>query len=151
MDVRHYEEAQQALGSAFSLPPTPTDLVYFTNFLLGKKLAPGTFRLYLSSIRFYLMSRGIALTFKLPPLAEQLILWKEKQEKNAFSEAFKKTRRANTVDILKLLEHAVSVHQSWTPYERSLRWTVILLARWESFRESFFRSTNTSLMPIKTC
>ena len=65
--ARHYLAAERALGRSFSLPPTEKEMVYLVNFLTKKELDPKTIRSYLSGIRFYLLSMGIATPPNLPP------------------------------------------------------------------------------------
>ena len=70
----------------------------------------------------------------LPPLAEQLIQGKAKISLNPHHEAIKKSRRAITLPMLKLLENAVASRTDWTMFEKSLRWATILTCFWGSFR-----------------
>ena len=56
------------------------------------------------------------------------------QVKNPQAAATKKTRRAITIHMLKLIEHAIAVNTVWSDYEKSLRWAVVLVAWWGSFR-----------------
>ena len=93
--ARHYTAAQQVLGRSFSSPPSQTDLVYFITFLLGKNIGTSTIRHYLSGLRFFLMSQGIPLPPKFPPLAEQLLSGKEKADRDASAAALKKTMSYN--------------------------------------------------------
>ena len=128
--ARHYLAAQKCLGRSFSSPPSQTDLIYFTNYLLGKKIGIQTIRHYLSGVRFFLMSQGQPIPPKLPTLAEQLMTGREKAGIDAVAAAVKKTKRAVTVDMLKLLSHAIAIRESWSTFEKSLRWSVVLLAFW---------------------
>ena len=36
--------------------------------------------------------------------------------------------------MLKLLEHSIAMQDRWSVYEKSLRWSVVLMAWWGSFR-----------------
>ena len=129
--------AQNKLGRPFSLPPSPADMVYLVTFMLGKNLEPSTIRSYLSAVRFFLLSKGVHAPPKLPPLAEQLIQGRERIKRNPGLEAEKKTRRAITLHMLKLLENAIASRKEWTTFEKSLRWSTVLLVQWSLF--PFFR------------
>ena len=133
--ARHYIAAEKALGRSFSLPPSPSEMVFLVSYLVSLKLEHKTIRSYLSGIRFYLLSMGVATPPKLPSLAEQLIVGLEKGNRNPMQIALKKTRRAITVHMLKIIEHAIATHSSWSTYEKSLRWSVLLVAWWGSFRQ----------------
>ena len=132
--ARHYLAAEKALGRPFAMPPKDEEMVFLVTFLLNKNLACTTIRSYLAGIRFYLLSHGIATPPPLPVLAEQILCGFEKASRNPEKAAAKKTKRAITVEMLKLLEHAIATHPTWSPYERSLRWSVFLVAWWGSFR-----------------
>ena len=132
--ARCYLAAQKALGRNFASPPSSSEMVYLVTFMLGKKLQPATIRGYLSATRFYLMSQGIFTPPKLPPLAEQLIQGREKASLDSVAEAEKRTRRAISLHMLKLLENSIAQRNDWSTYEKSLRWSAILLAWWGSFR-----------------
>ena len=132
--VRHYLAAEVELGRKFSSPPTPTEMVFLTTFLLGRGLKMDTVRSYLSAIRFYLLSQGIASPPRLPPLAEQLISGKAKADRNPNLVATKRQRRAITIEMLSLLGNAISQRDDWSEHEKSLRWSTILMAWWGSFR-----------------
>ena len=49
-------------------------------------------------------------------------------------EAVKPKRRPITINILRILQHAIASHPSWTDYQKSLRWSVMLMGFWGSFR-----------------
>ena len=132
--TRHYLAAEEALGKKFSLPPSEAEMIFLTTYLLNQNLTVPTVRSYLAGIKFYLLSLGIANPPKLPPLAEQLLMGKNNQLHNTATEALKKTKRAITLDLLKLLGHAISRSSKWSDFEKSLRWTVFLSAWWGSFR-----------------
>ena len=88
----------------------------------------------MAGIRYYLLSLGIARPYSLPPLAEQLLIGLHKGAKDPIDLASKKTRRAISVHMIKLLENAIARRNDWSPYEKSLRWAVILIAWWGAFR-----------------
>ena len=132
--AKHYQEAEKALGRAFGLPPSPEEVVFLVNFLLGKEIKVETVRSYLSGIRFYLLSRGVSSPAKLPQLAEQLLLGKSKGSRNAVTAASKKERRAITLDMVVLLGHSISSKDSLSEYEKALLWSVCTNAWWGSLR-----------------
>ena len=121
--VRHYLAAEVELGRKFGSPPTQTEMVFLTTFLLGKGLKMDTVRSYLSAIRFYLLSQGVASPPRLPLLAEQLINGKAKANRNPNLVAIKKQRRAITIEMLSLLGHAISQRDDWSEHEKSLLWS----------------------------
>ena len=71
--ARVFLAAQETLGRPFSLPPSPSERVFLVTFMLTKNLSAPTIRSYLSAIRFYLLSKGVLSTDKLPEFAEHLI------------------------------------------------------------------------------
>ena len=142
--ARAYIQAENSLGRPFSLPPTDQELIFLVSFLINKNIEPSTIRNYLSGIRFYLFSMGLANPPPLPQLANQLLAGYEKSRLNPQMTAAKKTRRAITVEMLKLLEHSIACHSSWSDFEKSLRWTVILVAWWGSFRIGELLSQNST-------
>ena len=149
--ARTYIEAENELGKPFSFPPTESELVFFVSSLINRNLEPSTIRNYLSGIRFYLLSMGLANPPAIPPLAHQLLVGYEKGKVNPDQKARKKTRRAITIDMLKLLGHAIACHSSWTDFEKSLRWTVFLVAWWGSFRIGELLTANkTTFSPSNT-
>ena len=157
--ARAYIQAENALGRPFSLPPTDQEMIFLMSFLINKNLEPSTIRNYLSGIRFYLFSMGLANPPALPQLANQLLAGYEKDKINPQLKAAKKTRRAITIEMLKLLEHSIACQDVWSDFEKSLRWTVILVAWWGSFRigellprnSTSFHQTNTLLASDITC
>ena len=141
--ARAYIDAEKALGRPFSFPPTEQEMVFLVSFLINKGLEPATIKSYLSGIRFYLLSMGATNPPVLPPLAGQLLSGYEKSKFNPTLLATKKTRRPITVEMLKLLEHAIATQTRWSDYEKSLRWSVVLVAWWGSFRIGELLSANT--------
>ena len=141
--ARAYIEAENSLGRPFSSPPTESELVFLVSYLINKKLEPATIKNYLSGIRFYLFSMGLASPPSLPPLASQLLIGYGKSKIDPQMAAVKKARRAISIEMLKLLEHSIASHSSWTDFEKSLRWTVTLCAWWGSFRIGELLSTNS--------
>ena len=91
-------------------------------------------RHYISAHRFYQLSQGIGTPGKLPALADQLIIGTCKQLRGAHKEVSKKTKRAISMDMLKLLEHSIAIQDSWSIHKKSPRWSVVLVAWWGSFR-----------------
>ena len=132
--TRHYIAAEKALGSSFSHPPTDSEMVYLVAYLINEGLKAPTIRNYLAGIRYYLLSLGIPNPPKIPTLAEQMIAGLVKDTRNPLLQAVKKTRKAISIDMLKLLEHAIAINSGWSLYEKSLRWAVMLTAFWGSFR-----------------
>ena len=132
--ARHYIEAENSLGKKFSIPPSESDLLFLTTYLLSKKLTVPTIRSYWAGIRFYLFSLGISTPPKIPPLAEQLLLGAYKQARDPVELASQRTRRAITVEMLKLLQHSIATENKWSDFEKNMRWAVMLNAWWGSFR-----------------
>ena len=84
-------------------------MVYVVAYLIGQKLSVSTIRNYMSGIRFYLFSLGIATPLRLPPLAEQLLIGFDKGKRDAFLTASKKTRHAISPEMIKLLGTAIAL------------------------------------------
>ena len=80
------------------------------------------------------MARGVTSPPPLPALATQLIKGSSNSQKDAKKAANAKTRRAITIDILTLLENSIARNETWSAYEKSLRFTVMLLAWWGTLR-----------------
>ena len=80
------------------------------------------------------MARGAPHHTKLPELGAQIVTGSTNLRKDARAEAIKPKRRPITIHMLRLLQHAIASHHSWTDYEKSLRWSVMLLGFWGSFR-----------------
>ena len=123
-------------------------MVFLVTFLVDKGLEVSTIKNYLSGIRFYLFTLGIASPPKLPPLAQQILIGAEKGRWDPQEIAGKRTRRAISVEMLKLLGHAIAKNQTWSSYEKNLRWAVILSAWWGAFRiGELLPKTKTSFSP----
>ena len=132
--TRHYFAAERALGRKFEVPPTELEYIFLTTYLMNQNLSVCTIRSYLAGIRFYLLSLGVTSPPKLPQLAEQLLVGMKNQTSNPIETASKKTRRAITARMLKIIGHGIAVTKEWSSYEKSLRWAVVLVAWWGSFR-----------------
>ena len=150
----HLKEAEKMLGRSFSSPPTEKEMLLFTSLLASKGLKRTTITSYLSGLRFISFSRGATNPTKLPQLGLQLLAGISNSDRNAKVEAEKVARRPITLNMVVLLGHAIATKPNWSDFERSLRWTVILLGFWGSFRmgeligqEKFKFNSDTSLMP----
>ena len=132
--ARHFFEAEKELGRKFNIPPNEAKLIFLTCYFIKKDLTVPTIRNYMAGIRFYLLSLGIAAPPKLPPLPEQLLVGRVNQVRNPALLASKKTKRAISLEILKLLGHGIARNNVWSDYEKNLRWAVFLTAWWGSFR-----------------
>ena len=147
--ARNFMLAEEALGRKFSLPPTDSEMVFLVTFLIDKGLEVSTIKNYLSGIRFYLFTLGIASPPKLPPLAQQILVGAEKGRRNPQEIAEKRSRRAISVEMLKLLEHSIAKNQTWSNYEKNMRWAVILSAWWGAFRiGELLPKTKSSFSPL---
>ena len=147
--ARTYIEAEKALGRPFSSPPTDSELAFLVTFLIRRKLEPATIKNYLSGIRFYLLSMGLPSPPSLPPLAHQILNGYEKGKLDPQETAGKKKRRAISVEMLKLLGHSIAIHTYWTDFEKNLRWAVILVAWWGSFRIGELLPANSTVFNPK--
>ncbi len=130
----HLQKAEALLGQKFSSPPTNQEMVFFTSYLASKNIAPSTMRSYMATLRYISLSRGAAQHRQLPGLGCQIMAGAANLKKNSRLEATKPKRRPITINILRVLEHAIASHPSWTDYQKSLRWSVMLLGFWGSFR-----------------
>lgn len=152
--LTHLREAEKLLLRKFSTPPTDQEMLLFTSLLAQKGLKKTTIDSYLSALRFISLSRGATNPTKLPALGTQLLAGVANAARNAKVEAEKLTRRPITLNMVILLGHAIATNQLWSEFEKSLRWSVILLAFWGSLRmgevigqEKYKFNTDTALMP----
>ena len=150
----HLLKAEAKLGRSFSSPPLESEISYFTTYLIEKKISKPSIQSYLSGLRFVVLSRGAQSHTPMPALATQLMSGVANMNKNAMLEALKCRRRPITLNILILLRSSIAAHPSWTPYEKSLRWSTMMLAYWGSFRMGELLSQekqkfnpSTSLLP----
>ena len=119
--TRHLFEAEKSLGRKFDVPPSEADLTFLTTHLISQNLSVATIKSYLAGIRFYYLSLGIANPPRLPPLAEQLLVGKHNQVNNPAIMALKKTKRAITIELLKLIGHATACNTKWSAFEKNMR------------------------------
>ena len=150
----HLQKAEAILGQKFSSPPSEVEMVFFTSYLAEKNVACSTIKSYLSALRYIALSRGAAHHTKLPELGAQIVTGSSNLKKDARAEASKPKRRPITINMLLLLQHAIATHHSWTDHEKSLRWCVMLIGYWGSFRMGEILETekskfnpNSSLLP----
>ena len=108
----------------------------------------------MSGLRFVMLSRGNHSSLTRSDLTPQLLAGSANGKKDAKEEALKCKRRPITLNMLVLLQHAIASNSTWSSYEKSLRWSVILLAYWGSFRmgelvnkEKSTYNNSTSLLP----
>ena len=130
----HLQKAETLLGQKFSSPPTEKEMVFFTSYLASKNIAPSTIKSYLAALRYISLSKGATQHTKLPGLGSQIMAGAANLRKNSRLEAIKPKRRPITINILRILQHAIASHPSWTDYQKSLRWSVMLMGFWGSFR-----------------
>ena len=150
----HLHRAEALLGRQFSTPPTDQEIIFFTSFLASKAVTKATMQSYLSALRFISRERGATHHTKLPELGSQMLAGSANIKKDALVEATKPKRRPITINMLVLLQHGIASQQSWSPHEKSLRWSCMLLAYWGSFRMGELLETEkskfnpgTSLLP----
>ena len=132
----HLLRAEALLGRKFSTPPLESEISYFTAYLIGRKVSKPTVQKYLSALRFVALSRGAQSHNPTPALASQLMSGVTNINRNAVLEALKCKRRPITLNLLMLIQNGIAIHPTWSPFEKSLRWSVMLLAWWGSFRMS---------------
>ena len=132
--LAHVRKAEEILGQEFSSPPSEREMVFFTSYLAQRNIATSSIKSYLSALRYIAMARGAPHHTKLPELGAQIVTGSANLKKDARAEAIKPKRRPITIHMLRLLQHAIASHHSWTDYEKSLRWSVMLLGFWGSFR-----------------
>ena len=132
----HLLRAEALLGRNFSRPPLESEISYFTTFLIRRDVSKPTIQKYLSALRFVALSRGAQSHNPTPALASQLMSGVSNIRRNAVLEALRCRRRPITLNLLMLIQNGIAIHSSWSPFEKSLRWSVMLLAWWGSFRMS---------------
>jgi hypothetical protein len=150
----HLQKAEAILGQKFSSPPLEREMVFFTSYLAQKNISSNTIKSYLSALRYIALSRGASHHTKLPELGAQIVTGSSNLKKDSRAEASKPKRRPITIHMLLLLQHGIATHHSWTDHEKSLRWCVMLLGYWGSFRMGEILETekskfnpNNSLLP----
>ena len=119
--TRQYFAAKKALGRAFSIPPSESDLMFLTTYLIKQNLSVPTVRSYLAGIRYCLLCLGVAIPPRLPPLAEELLIGKHNQERSPKKLEENQTKHAISIDMPKLLGHGIATHHTWSDFEKSLR------------------------------
>jgi len=152
--LNHLEKAEALLGRTFCNPPLESEIAYFVSYLIQKGLSKPTITNYMSGLRYIMMSRGAHSPTPATPLTSQLLSGMINIQKDAVKEATKIRRRPITLNMIILLKHAIATHPTWSPYEKSLRWSVTLLGYWGSFRmgelvskEKYQFNESTSLLP----
>jgi hypothetical protein len=132
----HVVRAEALLRRSFSSPPLESEITFFTTYLIGRNISKASVQKYISALRFITLSRGAQSHNPTPALASQLMSGLANIKKNAVLEALKSKRRPITLNMLMLLQNSIAAHPTWSTYEKSMRWTVMLLAYWGSFRMS---------------
>ena len=152
--LNHLEKAEALLGRRFCNPPLESEIAYFVSYLIQRGLSKPTINSYMSGLRFVMMSRGSHSPTPPSSLTSQLLSGMVNIKKDAIKEATKCQRRPVTLNMIILLRHAIATHPTWSPYEKSLRWSVVLLGYWGSFRmgeliskEKFKYHESTALLP----
>ena len=140
----HLEKLESILGKKFASPPTEEEMILFSSYLANRNIAKSTILSYTSGLRYITLARGAAHHTKMPELGAQIITGASNLKKDARAEAAKPKRRPVTLLMLKLLQHAISSHKVWTDFEKSLRWSCMLLAYWGSFRMGELLQTEKS-------
>ena len=140
----HLQKAEAILGHEFSSPPSEKEVVFFAAYLTQKNIASSSIKSYLSALRYIALSRGASHHTKLPELGAQIVTGSANLKKDARAEAIKPKRRPITLNMLQLLQHSIATHHSWTDYEKSLRWCVMLMGYWGSFRMGEMLQTEKS-------
>ena len=150
----HLVKAEDLLGRKFCNPPLQSEMAFFTTYLIQKGLTKATISNYMSGLRYIIMSRGAHSPTPPSDLSSQLVSGLVNIKKDAVKEATKCRRRPITLNMLILLQHSIATDTRWSQYGKSLRWSVILLGFWGSFRmgeliskEKFRFHESTSLLP----
>ena len=132
--VRHLKAAEVTLGRSFSMPMTDAERAYLTAYMVGKGLQKETVQNYLSNLRFYELAQGMPNLAKNSELTHHILIGAENRARNPITASLKKERRPITIQMLRLIGHSLAVNEKWNVFEKSLIWTVALLAFWGSFR-----------------
>ena len=152
--LNHLMRAEDMLGRRFCNPPLQSEVTFFATYLIQKGLSKPTISNYMSGLRYIMMSRGAHSPTPPSALTSQLVSGMFNIQKDAVKEATKSRRRPITLNMLILLQHSIATNTNWSQYEKSLRWSVILMGFWGSFRmgelvskEKFRFHESTSLLP----
>lgn len=124
---------QESLGRDMSLPLSDQDVLCFVAFMADREVLDSTISSYLSAIRFAMLSVGHECKNLRTPVVTQVLKGIKNLRRDPQVAVQKKTRRAMTVDHLKLLGHALA-RSNWSDYTKSLVWAGSLVAFWGSAR-----------------
>ena len=126
-------KCQETLGREMSLPLSDQDVLCFVAFMADRGVLDSTISSYLSAIRLAMLSVGHQCINMRTPVVTQVLKGIKNLKRDPQLAAQKKTRRAMTVDHLKLLGHALA-RSNWSEYTKSLVWAGSLVAFWGSAR-----------------
>ena len=126
-------KCQASLGRDMQLPLSDQDVICFVAFMAERDVLDTTISGYLSAIRFAMLSAGHECNNLRTPVVSQILRGIKNLKRDPQVFVQKKTRRAMTVDHLKLLGHALATSEL-SGHMRSLVWAGSLLAFWGSAR-----------------
>ena len=131
--LRMLAACQESLNRNMSLPLSDQDVLCFVSFMANRNVLDSTISNYLSGIRLVLLSTGYECENLRTPVVKQVLKGIHNLRRDPQVKAQKKTRRAMTIEHLKLLGHALAKN-SWSEYLKSAVWAVALLAFWGALR-----------------
>ena len=142
--VNHLKKCEALCGRTFSSPMSEEDKLCYTSYLVSKGLKSESIQNYLTHIKFYELSMGVQNPVKGSQLNSQILQGLKNLQRNPREAVFAKTRRPITPAMIKLLSHSLAM-SGFSNFELSLRWSVILVAFWGSFRQGCGASIITSI------
>ena len=131
--LRMLAACQESLHRNMSLHLSDQDVLCFVSFMANRKVLDSTISNYLAGIRLALLSVGYECENLRSPVVKQVLKGIQNLRRDPQAKAEKKTRRAMTIEHLRLLGHALATN-SWSDYLRSAVWAVALLAFWGALR-----------------
>ena len=124
---------RETLNREMRLPLTNQDVLCFIAFMAGRGVLDSTISKYLSAIRYALLSVGHECNNLRTPVVEQVLKGIRNLKRDPQLAVMKKTRRAMTIDHLRLLGHALA-KSNYSDYMKSMMWAGSLAAFWGSVR-----------------
>ena len=124
---------RETLNREMCLPLTNQDVLCFIAFMAGRGVLDSTISKYLSAIRYAMLSVGHECENLRTPVVNQVLKGIRNLKRDPHLAAAKKTRRAMTIEHLRLLGHALA-KSGYTEYMKSMVWAGSLAAFWGSIR-----------------
>ena len=113
--LRMLAACQESLNRNMSIPLSDQDVLCFVSFMVNRNVLDTTISNYLSGIRLALLSTGYECENLRTPVVKQVLKGIHNLRRDPQVKGQKKTRRAMTIEHLRLLGHALAT-SSWSEY-----------------------------------